>query len=707
MRRLIWAMGLALAATSVHAADKPLMAPPESWVLTAPMDKTVPTPDAAAIKFLLEDQQVHFTSHGDSDFQETRVLIQTAQGLGAMGTLVIPWNPETDTLTIHRLQIIRGDQVIDVLAKQSFTVVRRETNLEMAMLDGQLTAVIQHEGLQVGDVLDLAFTLTRSDPVLAGRSEMMMAGVPGLPINRLRLRALWEAPKTMRWRATDGLDGVKLNRVGSNSTVLFDAQNVLPLHPPEGAPARFSQLRQLEFTEFGGWSQVADLMRPLYLKSATLRLDSPLKAEIDRIRAASSDPKIQAQAALALVQDQVRYVFLGMNDGGLVPATADETWTRRFGDCKAKTVLLLALLNGLGITAQPALVSTQLGDGLDLRLPNLTLFDHVMIRAVIGGKTYWLDGTRTGDTALDRLRVPPFFWALPIGAPNAALERLTQAPLDQPDMETSLDLDASGGLDAPAPAHAKVIFRGDAAVELKQKLADLSPSDLDRALRGHWTETYDFIDVSSTTASFDATRGEERLEMNGSAKMAWDVMDGSGVRRYEADGASLGWKADFTRQANLHPDAPYAVDFPTYAENRETIRLPNDGQGFSIDSVGVDTVTAGRAFKRETRIDKGVFILEASTRSVAPEFPASEAKAAAKALSDMDKSTAYVRAPSSYRPTDKDVTALEASEPSDVAGYLTRARALVQAGDYAKALADCDRAVVLDGKSASGPCGKT
>ena len=49
------------------------------------------------------------------------------------------------------------------------------------------------------------------------------------------------------------------------------------------------------------------------------------------------------------MQDKVRYVFLGMNTGGYVPADADVTWARRFGDCKGKTTLLLAVLHELGI----------------------------------------------------------------------------------------------------------------------------------------------------------------------------------------------------------------------------------------------------------------------------------------------------------------------------------------------------------------------
>src|SRR5205085_4692270 len=133
--------------------------------------------------------------------------------------------------------------------------------------------------------------------------------------------------------------------------------------------------------------ELSALMDPLYVKASTLRPGSPLHAEIARIKAESADPKTRAAAALALVQTKVRYLFLGMNLGGYVPTDADVTWERRFGDCKAKTALLLALLRELDIPAEAAMVHSAMGDGMNERLPALEMLDHILVRASIGGET--------------------------------------------------------------------------------------------------------------------------------------------------------------------------------------------------------------------------------------------------------------------------------------------------------------------------------
>jgi hypothetical protein len=145
----------------------------------------------AAVKVLLRDEQDDLQPGHVTNYVESVYKLQTAQGLPA-GAVSFAWDPATQTATVHKLQIRRGAQVIDVLAGgQSFTVVRRETNLENAVLDGQLTASIQPEGLQVGDIVDLAVSITTSDPALGRHVEYAGAAWNGVPMARTHFRARW------------------------------------------------------------------------------------------------------------------------------------------------------------------------------------------------------------------------------------------------------------------------------------------------------------------------------------------------------------------------------------------------------------------------------------------------------------------------------------------------------------------------------------
>jgi tetratricopeptide (TPR) repeat protein/transglutaminase-like putative cysteine protease len=695
-RRLLLGSVLALCAGAAQASDKLVIAPPPSWVIALP----TPVPPAAKAqgpgRALLEDFQVRILRDGEDIYRHNAAQILTTQGLAA-GNLQFAWNPATETLIVHHVHIIRGGQVIDVLAQgQSFTVLRRESNLERAMLDGRLTAVIQPEGLEVGDVIDIALTLQRRDPTMRGHSEFSAGLNPAWKISRLYQRVVAPRQKPVRLRQTEGLNAPVVSQTTLGTESIIDMTDVQAPKPPAEAPRRYNDTGQLEVSDFASWAEVSSLFAPLFQKAATLSAKSPLKAEAAKIAARTTDPKARADAALALVEGRVRYLFLGMNLGGYTPADADTTWTRRFGDCKGKTVLLLALLHELGIEAEPALVSTTLGDGLDARLPLVEVFDHVIVRTRIGGKTYWLDGTRTGDKDVDRLTVPPYFWALPVRATGGGLEKLTVAPFEHPTNEFDIRIDASGGLWSPAPIHIEQILRGDEALEIRQLFAALPAEEADKALRQSWTEKYSWIEVKKVELIPDEATGETRIVMDGSASMAWSRSRATHTVRYETDGLDLGWRSSFEREAGPHPEAPFKVRYPHYTKTVETIILPDGGAGFTVTNENVDRTVGGWTFKRTTSIDnKGVFHGEASVQAIAPEVPAETAAKAKIELRDMESVTVYVEAPKYWRVTDQQRDVRIARKPETAKEFADRGLALFDRGQYDKAMLDFAEAIRL------------
>jgi len=645
MLRTVATIGFFCVASAAWASQQPLYEPAPGWVKPFAIPKPAVSDAGGTTRVLLEDSQDKFIADGLDSYWERAERIETPQGLSSMGNIAFDWNPDTETLLIHRVRIIRGDKVIDLLAGgQKFIVLRRENRLEEAMLDGTLTAALQPEGLQVGDILDIAIGYRSRDPIQKGRSDRILT-LPTAPTDVFAIRELWPAGDTPHWRVTEGFDQPKVVTTAEGSELTITMKDALRPKAPRQAPSRFSHPGMFEISEVGSWAQVSSLMAPFYDKASTLKPDSPLHAEAAKIKAASKDPKVRAAMALKLVEDQVRYLFLGMNNGGLVPAAADLNWSRRFGDCKGKTVLLLALLRELGIKAEPALVDTISGDDLDARPPMVTAFDHVIVRAEIGGNVYWMDGTRSGDRSLETLRVPNYHWALPVRTAGATLEKLSPEPFEQPEEVTHLVLDASAGLDQPAPAHAEYVMRGDTALSYKARLADMDADEADSYLRDYWRKEYDWIEISKVDAAYDPQTGEEKVTMDGTARMSWKGDGGTLGRHYEADGAVLGWKPNYRRDPGPGHDAPFSSRYPYFAKMTETILLPDAGKGFAIEGEEVDRRIGAWEFKRTARMKGDMFTMEAATRTIKPEFPAAEIKTVSADLKSMSDQTVDLRAP--------------------------------------------------------------
>lgn len=690
---------LALLSSSVAAAaDRPAVGPAPAWVLPAEIPKVAASMAGVAVSVLLADEQARLSDQGTSQYVETVIHIGSSQGLGA-GALALAWDPALETLVIHRYRIIRDGQVIDLLGDGSkLTVVRRETNLERATLDGQLTATLQPEDVRVGDTVDFAFTQTRHDPALSGRTQAALALAAGVPVVRARIRALWPSTKPVHWLALPGSLAPTERRLGSDRELLADRSDFTTARPPKGAPARFQAVNLVQISDMGSWADVSRLMAPLYAKAAVLAPGSPVLAEAQRIAATTKDPKARALAALKLVQEQVRYLLLGMDDGGYVPANADTTWSRRFGDCKGKTVLLLALLRELGIDAQPALVSSGAGDGLDKRLPMVAAFDHVLVRTAIAGHVYWLDGTRAGDRSLDQIKTPLFRWALPATAAGSDLVPLIPEALEQPESVTTLDLDASQGLDVPARATGTMSFKGDLALFWRVSLAQMPQAQREIALKDYWHRQYEFVTADRVATTDDAATGQFQITMAGTAKMDWERTDDR--RYYQIDGASVGGSFDIARDEGPNKDAPFAVNFPYSSEWRESITLPNAGEGFALLGGNVDQTVGVTHYYREMSIKDGRLAMLASTRTLAPEFPYAEADRVRTTMAELYNRNALVRAPANYRMTAGDLDILEKATPTTADAFVYRGASRLDRTRYDDALKDFDAAVALDGKVA-------
>jgi tetratricopeptide (TPR) repeat protein len=79
-------------------------------------------------------------------------------------------------------------------------------------------------------------------------------------------------------------------------------------------------------------------------------------------------------------------------EAAVVPAMPSEVLQRRFGDCKDKSALLVAMLRAAGLEANVALLRSGYGPDVDPNLPGLDLFDHAIVY-VDGPRPLWIDAT--------------------------------------------------------------------------------------------------------------------------------------------------------------------------------------------------------------------------------------------------------------------------------------------------------------------------
>jgi tetratricopeptide (TPR) repeat protein len=671
---------LSLAVQDAVGEERPSYLPPPPWVSELALPATLEGARSEPIDILLRDQQLRIEEAVVAQYGRQVIQINSTAGLQMAGNLAFVWNPATDRLIIHRISIQRGRETIDALrGGAGVSVLRREQNLDWAMLDGMLTASIQPAGLQVGDIIDIAITTERADPILAGRAEVMTM-LADVPIGRMRFRADWPVGRDLRWRAAPGLGELRRSTSEGRQTISLDQRDVAVDTIAEGAPLRYYERGYIELSEHASFEQVSALLQPHFEAAASIEANSALNAEIARIEAAGQSPRERALLALRLVEEQVRYFYVGLGQGGYVPVSADETWRRRFGDCKSKSVLLAALLRRLGIAAEPALASLTRNDGLETRLPMLQSFDHVIVRAVIDGAVVWLDPTRVGDRALEGAAPAGLRWALPLRSGGAPLEAVIDTLPARAQSTATLEIDARQGLFMSAPARGQMRLSAPGAATFRLAYDSLPAAQREQILRLAWAEMLGWIDIRSASFNFDEATGEALIGVEGVVDLrARDT--GPGASFPISGGSSFVPYLAAQREGSAS-EPPLLVPYPVWAEARILVRLPNGGDSFRFEGEELQRELGPMRLTRRFALSGEEATIDVSFRTLGSEISAAEAHEAHAALDVIRQQVLRLEA-SLYDHSEADLAALETR--GDGRAGLERAIALLNRGELAAA----------------------
>ncbi|MFM9880200.1 MAG: DUF3857 domain-containing protein [Burkholderiaceae bacterium] len=371
-------------------------ATPPTWVESSP---AIPaTQSKAPVVTLLAETQFLAGSLPEV-FSHRAFQANSSAALESIGNITLPFNPQYNRMELNILRITRAGQVINKLATVDVRFLQRETGLDAGAYNGEITVSMLVDDLRVGDILEIAFTQKGANPVIGDRF-VDYAGWDSGGITELR-RVILTHPVTRKVNARFFGD---LNKSypqpvesisGGMRKLRWEQRNVPAVEFEPSVPNTFRVARSLQMSEFQSWSEVSDWAVQLF------RSDQPLPADLQQVISTlalkpSNDERVSG--ALQWVQNEIRYFSVSLGESSHRPTAPAVTLQRRYGDCKDKSFLLIEMLRALGVQAQPVLVNSRLSSRVSDSLPSPYVFDHVIVRAEVDGKVYFLDPTRIGQT---------------------------------------------------------------------------------------------------------------------------------------------------------------------------------------------------------------------------------------------------------------------------------------------------------------------
>jgi hypothetical protein len=172
-----------------------------------------------------------------------------------------------------------------------------------------------------------------------------------------------------------------------------------------------------------------------------------------------TDERARIRALYDLVVKRTRYVGLEFGIHGYQPYRVAQVFARKFGDCKDKASLLVAMLREIGVDSSLVLARTRHGGDLEPEPASLAPFDHAIV--YVPKYKLYLDGTAefSGSSEL-----PAQDQDIPVLVVSAGrLERTPVPPAEANHVDTvwRVALEADGG----AVLDERMTISGEAAHE--------------------------------------------------------------------------------------------------------------------------------------------------------------------------------------------------------------------------------------------------
>lgn len=382
---------LALVSTAAPAADAPWDGVPFSADPKAVLEAAsrVPAKEDEGVVVLLDEARYVFDSSGA--MQRTEYLVyRVADEAAAEGwaSIEVPWSPWYTETPVVDARVITKEGTVHRLDPKSFGTADAPDEPSMftdtRMLHGPLPAVA------AGSVVEQTIVWKQKNSILG-------AGVThrhsfGRWVGTTRSRLVLEYPSTVTVKVANRTQPVIEPEKSTTEGVTRIVYETGPLPALEftewNLPSDVSLRSSVTFSTGISWADLANR----YAEVVDRQIGTDPLPKVPGIHAGSTPREIAAQI-LAKVEQGIRYAGVEFGEGSIIPRTPRETLTNKYGDCKDKAILLVAMLRQAGIPAHVALLVAGQGPDVERELPGLGQFNHVIVVAGNDDDRFWIDPT--------------------------------------------------------------------------------------------------------------------------------------------------------------------------------------------------------------------------------------------------------------------------------------------------------------------------
>lgn len=361
------------------------------WVTENKPDAKINSP-AGSISggyyYLLVDVQENLTT--ETTYYHYSFKLLNNEGVQNMSDISIDFDPSFQTLSFHELNRYRDGVKLNELQNHKIKVIQRESDMERFLYDGRLTAYVNLEDTREGDIIEYSYSIHGYNPIYKGNYAKTFALEFSDPVNKIYRRIISPKNKQLFFRYPAGQIEPVTKETGNTVEYIWQNNTVKGFVYDNNVPSWYNRSLRVEISTFRNWSDVVKLCGDNY--AVTDSEKAKLK-KLSESQFKSTDRDSLLISVIRFVQDKVRYLAFESGLSAYKPIPPGRVLESRYGDCKAKSLLLCSLLKQYGFEGYPVLVNSGMIRNPASHLPSFETFNHCIVQLQYNDKVYYIDPT--------------------------------------------------------------------------------------------------------------------------------------------------------------------------------------------------------------------------------------------------------------------------------------------------------------------------
>lgn len=296
-----------------------------------------------------------------------------------LGEVTIDYDSTDERVELEYARTITSDGRVVYAGKENIRDVSKYLNFPL--YSNAKVFIISMPSIELGAIIEYKLKIYSSQLIYKDKFSFIYSLRDRYPIAQAHLTLVVPKTHTLNFRSlNEGYAGnlaLRLNQEETNDSLRYtlNLKEIDPIIPEAGMPPLASINPAIMISNFSSWNEIYTWWHNLYKDKLTL--DSQIKDFVKNLIKDARDNLEKAKRIYEFCAKDIRYVAVEYGESGYEPHKANEVFLNRYGDCKDKAILLIAMMREAGLRAFPVLIPTREVYPISEQFPSVN-FNHAI-----------------------------------------------------------------------------------------------------------------------------------------------------------------------------------------------------------------------------------------------------------------------------------------------------------------------------------------